>query len=300
VQLESEAIETGISRDIVEAALGGVEPIPRVLELDRRQSKRPAGFCRYLERRLTKTRIARGRRLLAEHAALLDEISREYGVPPRYLVALWGLETNFGDYLGDFPVIPALVTLAYHPRRAELFRREVIAALRILDEGHHPRQGLVGSWAGASGHVQLMPSSFLRFAVDHDGDGRKDIWTSLPDAFATAAHYLRRSGWRSGETWGRQVRLPSTVNGDRDELRRARSLAEWQERGVRRADGGDLPVADLRGTVVLPLRKGGPAFLVYRNYRTFLSWNNSTFFAISLGALADEVSQNASLRVCET
>ena len=291
--LKAEALGRGISRQTVETTLGGVEPIPRVLELDRRQPRAPKDFCGYLERRLTPTRIARGRRVLEEHRELLAEISADYGVPARYLVALWGLETNFGDYLGDYPLIDALVTLARDPRRGDLFREQIFAALQIIDEGHHQHEGLVGSWAGATGQVQLMPTTFLAYAVDRDGDGRKDVWTSPPDALATAAHFLQSAGWRSGETWGRQVRLPA-------ELRRegAKPLAAWQELGVRQIDGSDLPDADLWAEIVLPLRRPGLAFLTYRNYQTFLSWNRSTFFAISVGALADEISGAGSLRAC--
>jgi membrane-bound lytic murein transglycosylase B len=291
--LKAEALGRGISRETVAAALDSVEPIPRVLELDRRQPRAPKDFCGYLERRLTPTRIARGRRVMEEHRDLLAEISADYGVPARYLVALWGLETNFGDYLGDYPLIDALVTLARNPRRAAMFREQIFAALQIIDEGHQRHEDLVGSWAGATGQVQLMPTTFLAYAVDRDGDGRKDVWTSLPDALATAAHYLRRSGWRSGETWGRQVRSPAELGRDG-----AKPLAAWQELGVRRIDGSDLPDADLRAELVLPLRRPGLAFLTYRNYQTFLAWNRSTFFAISVGALADEISGAGSLRAC--
>jgi len=295
---EAEALERGISSQPLEAALDGVELIPRVIELDRRQPTSPRDFCGYLDRRLTETRIARGRRVMKEHRALLAEITADYGVPSRYLVALWGLETNFGDYLGEFPVIASLVTLAYDSRRGDSFREQVMAALRIVDEGHHDPKGMKGSWAGASGQVQLMPTTFLEYAVDYDGDGRKDVWASLPDALATAANYLRQAGWRSGETWGRQVLLPEELRRDAASLRRSRTLANWQQSGVRRIDGGELPVADIRGFVVLPVREPEPAFLVYRNYRTFLAWNNSTFFAISVGALADEIAGAGPLRVC--
>lgn len=291
--LKAEALGRGISRRTVEASLEGVAPIPRVLELDRRQPRAPGDFCGYLERRLTPTRIERGQRVLAEHRELLAGISADYGVPARYLVALWGLETNFGDYLGDYPLIDALVTLARGPRRSAMFREQIFAALQIIDEGHHRHEGLVGSWAGATGQVQLMPTTFLAYAVDRDGDGRKDVWTSPPDALATAAHILRSTGWRSGETWGRQVRLPAALRREG-----AKPLSVWQQLGVRRIDGSDLPEADLRAEVVLPTRQPGLAFLAYRNYRTFLVWNRSTFFAISVGALADEISGAGSLRAC--
>jgi membrane-bound lytic murein transglycosylase B len=299
-KLEDEARQRGISAETLEMTLGDLEPDPRVLELDRRQPGAPGEFCGYLERRLTPTRVARGRRILEEHGALLEQIRQEFGVPPRYLVALWGLETNFGDYTGSYPVIGSLVTLAYDPRRSDLFREQIFAALRIVDEGHYEGKQMLGSWAGASGQVQLMPTTFLEYAVDHDGDGRKDVWTSLPDALASAANYLKRSGWRSGETWGRPVRVPAEIGVRGARRTPSRTLAHWRNRGVTRADGGALPIADLRGALVFPARKLEPAFLVYRNYRTFLTWNQSTFFAISVGALADEISGVGSLQLCDS
>jgi membrane-bound lytic murein transglycosylase B len=212
-------------------------------------------------------------------------------------VALWGLESNFGDYQGDHPLFDALVTLARDPRRGELFRSQIFAALRIVEAGHRPIGALTGSWAGAMGQVQFMPTTFLAYAVDHDGDGRKDIWASVPDALASAAHFLRRSGWRSGETWGRPVRLPDTLHGQ-DGLDRSRRLDDWRSLGVRRADGGELPAASLRGRIVQPVRTPQPAFLVYPNYQTFLSWNRSTFFSISVGALADALVGRAPMVGC--
>jgi membrane-bound lytic murein transglycosylase B len=296
--LEAEARERGISEATLDAALAGVEPLPRVLELDRNQPEGPGDFCRYLERRLTPTRVARGQKVLEEHAELLREVSEVYGVPARYLIALWGLETNFGDYQGEFPVVPALVTLAHDARRAEYFRGEVLAALRILDEGHRPVEDFRGSWAGATGHVQFMPSTFLAYAVDHDGDGRKDLWSSLPDALASAANYLRRAGWRAGEMWGRPVELPPELAEDAARLGNTRPLDQWQLLGVRDLDGGALPGANLHGRIVLPMRAGGPAYLVYRNYGAFLAWNRSTFFAVSVGTLADAIDGRDSLAPC--
>ena len=299
--LESFAVEArgrGISDGTLEASLTGLQPLPRVIELDRSQPKAPSQFCTYLDRRLSETRIARGRRMLREHGPLLERISAEYGVPPRFVVALWGLETNFGDYLGTYPVIAALATLAHEGRREELFRTQLHAALQIVDEGHSSPADLKGSWAGATGQVQLMPTTFLDYAVDYDGDGIKDVWSNLEDAFATAASYLRRSGWRSGETWGRQVRVPDALSVDRPGLADRRQLSEWRRAGVKREDGRSLPDADIRGSLVFPTRSAQPAFLVYDNYRSVLRWNNSTFFAVSVGTLADELSGARTLRAC--
>ncbi|MBT39228.1 MAG: lytic transglycosylase [Deltaproteobacteria bacterium] len=297
-ELEAEAIDRGISQTTVHSALHDIEPIPEIIDHDRDQPKKPSNFCKYLERRLTPTRIARGRRMLKEHAVLLREITATYGVPARYLVALWGLETNFGDYMGEHPVLASLATLAYDPRRGEMFREQIFAALQIIDEGHRSAEGFTGSWAGAVGLVQFMPTTFLEFAVDQDGDGRKDLWTSLPDALASAANYMKRSGWRSGESWGRRVSLPPELERDRATLKRRKPIATWEGLGVRRSDGSALPVAAIRGRIVQPLRGPGPAFLVYRNYETFLRWNNSTFFAISVGTLADELTRAAALGIC--
>jgi membrane-bound lytic murein transglycosylase B len=298
-EFQSEAIERGISEPTVRTALAGIQPNPRVLELDRTQpGGKPSDFCQYMERRLTPTRIARGRRVLAEESVLLAQLTDEYGVPARYLVALWGLETNFGDYTGDYPVIASLATLAHDPRRADLFRRQLFAALRIVDEGHQTAAGYKGSWAGASGNVQFMPTTFLSYAVDHDGDGRKDLWDNRADSLASAANYLRRSGWRTGEAWGRQVTLPEALERDPASLRQRRSLSDWQELGVTKSNGGALPEANMRGRIVQPLRGPGPAFLAYANYEAFLAWNNSTYFAVSVGTFADELGDRSSLRAC--
>ena len=288
----------GVSEATVQAALADVEPLPKVIELDRKQPGKPSEFCGYLQGRLTETRIERGRRILREEAPLLARLTAEYGVPARYLVALWGLETNYGDYTGSFPVVSSLVTLAHDPRRSKLFREQVFAALHILDRGHRPADAFLGSWAGAMGQVQFMPTTFLEYAVDHDGDGRKDLWSSRADALASAANYLRRSGWKKGQTWGRQVRVPDALERNAAKLKQRRSLASWQQLGVRRSNGRSLPSADVRGRIVQPLRGPGPAFLAYPNYDVFLDWNRSTYFAISVGTLADELGKRSSLRAC--
>jgi membrane-bound lytic murein transglycosylase B len=238
--------------------------------------------------------------MLQEHRALLHRVSSEFGVPARIVVSLWGLESNFGDYQGEHQVIGALATLAHDGRRGPLFRKQLLAALRIVDEGHQDPAGLKGSWAGAMGQVQLMPTTFLDYAVDFDGDGRKDIWSSVPDAFASAANYLKRAGWRSGQTWGREVQIPESLSGNRRSLSKPRSLADWRGAGVVRIDGGALPSAGMRGRIVLPAAKSNDAFLVYSNFETILRWNQSIFFGISVGTLADEISETESRRACRS
>lgn len=285
--LEAEALERGFSAETVRLTLDGLEPVPGIVKQDRSQPVKPSDFCEYMSRRLTPTRIARAQLVLEEEAELLAELNAEYGIPARYLVSLWGLETNFGDYMGEYKVVDTLATLAYDPRRGDMFREQVFGALQIIEEGHQEPDRLLGSWAGATGQVQFMPSTFLAYAVDHDGDGRKNLWTSRADALASAANYLRASGWRPGESWGRQVIVPKNLENASSKLRVKRPIDSWQQRGVRRIDGGALPAAKMRGSIVLPRRGPGPAFLVYHNYHTFMAWNRSTFFAVSVGTLAD-------------
>ena len=284
-----EALGLGISGAIFDAAFADVEPIPRVIELDRSQPEVTLTFDQYVERVVPESRIAKGRKLLAEHRDLLEPIGRKYGVPRRFIVALWGIETNFGQYLGGFPVIASLATLAYDGRRSAYFRQELLQALRILEDGHITPEAMMGSWAGAMGQSQFMPSSFVNYAVDHDGDGRRDIWGTQGDVFASAANYLAQAGWRAGETWGRRVTLPAGFDHSLTGLEMKKTLAEWQALGLRRADGSDLPQADISGSVVLPGGKGGPAYLVYNNYRTIMRWNRSFYFATSVGLLADGI-----------
>jgi membrane-bound lytic murein transglycosylase B len=227
--------------------------------------------------------------LLELHAELLAGIEKQYGVQPRFLVAFWGLETNFGDYLGSFPVIGSLATLAHDPRRSDFFRSELLAALSIIDDGHIPASEMFGSWAGAMGQPQFMPSTFVRFAVDADGDGRRDIWHSLPDVFASAANFLSKSGWQGDRTWGREVKLPPDFDLELTGLEVQKNLTAWQILGVRKINGYDLPRVNIEGSLMLPAGHSGPVFLVYNNYRTTLQWNRSDLYAIAIGHLADRI-----------
>jgi membrane-bound lytic murein transglycosylase B len=284
-----EARAKGISDATLHETLDGLQPIPRVIELDRRQPEFTQAFWHYLDSRVTRGRIERGRMLMEQHAPLLAAIEKEYKVQPRFLVAFWGLETNFGDYLGSFPVIGSLATLAHDPRRSDFFRSELLAALSIIDHKDIAAAEMRGSWAGAMGQPQFMPSTFVRFAVDADSDGRRDIWHSLPDVFASAANFLSRSGWQGNRTWGREVRLPPGFDLDLVGLAVKKSLAAWQVLGVRKSNGADLPAVSLNASLILPAGHAGPAFLVYRNYRTILQWNRSDLYAIAVGHLADRL-----------
>lgn len=295
--LRSEAAAQGVSGATLDAALGGLRPLAKVIELDRKQPERTMRFEQYLARVVTDSRVARGRELFRRHGDLFARVGREYGVPGRFIAALWGIETDFGRNTGGFDVVAALATLAHDGRRSAYFRAELLDALKILDQGHVRRADMRGSWAGAMGQCQFMPSSFLRYAVDDDGDGRRDIWGTLPDVVASAANYLRASGWDARWTWGREVRLPpgfdvslARAGAAADAASgAARPLGEWQRLGVRRSDGSDLPRADVAASLILPDGRDGRAFLVYANYDVILRWNRSLYFATAVGLLADRI-----------
>lgn len=303
--LRAEALSRGISRPTVTAALSDLQPLPRVLELDRRQPETIMTLRQYLDRVVVETRVINGRARYAENRALLEEVGRKYGVQPRFIVALWGIETNFGQNQGGFSVIQALATLAFDGRRSSYFRGELFNALKILDAEHIQPSAMVGSWAGAMGQSQFMPSSFLSYAIDHDGDGRRDIWSTRADVFASAANYLKQSGWRNDQTWGREVKLPPNFGATLKAVMPAepppgcranrfisvrKPLSEWQKLGVRRADGGDLPHRpELQAALAVPEGERGPALLVYENFRATLKWNCSILFATAVGTLADRI-----------
>lgn len=288
-KFKTEAREKGISEGTLESAFANVQLIEKVVKLDRKQPEVVQTFQEYIAQRLPQSLIDSGKAMLNEHRPLLEEISRKYGVQPRFIVALWGVETRFGKYTGGFSVIDALTTLAYDNRRADYFRKELLLALRILDENHIALADMKGSWAGAMGQSQFMPSSFVNFAVDYDADGKRDIWTTKADVFASAANYLAKSGWQYDQTWGREVRLPEGFDAALIDLDVAKPMREWEELGVRKTDGSPLPDRQLIGSLVQPKGGNGQTFLVYNNYRTILKWNRSTYFAMSVGFLADRI-----------
>ena len=287
--VRQEARERGLKEATIESALSDISPIKRVVELDRRQPEFKLTLDRYLSRVVSKARIEKGRARLAEHGTLLKEVSAKYKVQPRFIVALWGIETDFGRYLGGFPVIPALASLAYDGRRSAYFRKELFNALTVIDRGHIGAKDMMGSWAGAMGQNQFMPSSFLRYAVDYDGDGRRDIWGTHADIFASSANYLSKVGWRGDQTWGRKVRLPNGFDRALVGLKVRKGLRDWQRLGVRRPDGRDLPARNLRSSILLPGGADGSAYVVYDNFRAILRWNRSNLFATAVGSLADRI-----------
>jgi membrane-bound lytic murein transglycosylase B len=286
LELRLEAAGNGIS-EITLASLDSIEPLKRVLELDNSQPEFVQTFTRYIGLRITKNQVARGQALLAEHSELLEEVRQQHGVQPHYLTAFWAIESNFGRATGGFSVLQALATLAYDPRRASFFRAELLTALQIIDDGHISSDQMSGSWAGAMGQLQFLPSVFYRYGVDGDGDGRIDIWNSLPDVFHSAANFLSNSGWQGDERWGREVLLPSDFDYALAGTETRKSLQQWRDLGISGVNGEALPVADIQASVVLPAGAGGPAFLGYSNYRVTLAYNPSTFYALTVGNLGD-------------
>ncbi len=295
VNFKGHAIKQGISQKNLDMAFKNVRPLTKVIGYDRNQPEFNRTFWTYLNNGVSKARISRGKKLLIKHKKLFAKIYKKYGVQPRFLVAFWGMETNFGDYTGGMPVIASLATLAYDQRRRDFFSKELIHALHILDENHINLKDMQGSWAGAMGQTQFMPSTFVNYAVDGDGDGKKDIWNSLEDIFASSANYLSEIGWDGGKTWGREVKLPSGFDLELIGNNIKKSLSYWQKIGVSRANGNDLPNVDISGSIILPAGHKGPAFMIYDNYNAIMIWNRSHSYALSVGHLSDRLNGKGAL-----
>ena len=287
--LRRQAQAQEIGDKTLKAALEGLEPLQGVLKLERRQPESTLSFAKYLQLVTPQKRLEKGQSLLEQHGKLLEAIAKRYGVQPRFIVALWGLESAFGEKLGDWPAIGALATLAYAGRRPAFFRRQLIEALRILAKGHIAQKDMVSSWAGAMGQCQFMPGNFFPYAVDFDGDGRRDIWHNRGDALASIAHYLDKSGWKADQTWGRQVQMPADFDHRLGGRNVRMTLDRWQVLGLRRLNGQALPKRKLWASLVLPEGNKGRAYLVYDNFRSLLKWNNSTHFALAAGLFADQL-----------
>ena len=286
-QLRAEAFSLGISEKTLLAIDGLEAPLERVLELDNAQPEFIQTFTRYLSLRITPLQINRGQALLRQYAVLLEEVRQRYGVQPHYLISFWAIESNYGRATGGFSVLQALATLAYDPRRADFFRKELLTALKIIDDGHIAVDNMSGSWAGAMGQLQFLPSVFARYGIDGDNDGKIDIWNSLPDIFHSAANFLSQSGWRGDERWGREVLLPSNFDFSLTGTRTRKSLQEWNDLGIIQMNGSPIPIANMQASVILPAGAGGPAFLTYANFRATMAYNPSTFYALTVGHLAD-------------
>lgn len=290
-EFRREAKLKGIHDETLDAALSDVYEDLDVVRLDRNQPESSIAFTQYMKNVVTDLRVKKAREYYALHRTLLNEIARKYQVPAKYILALWGIESSFGAHTGGFNIINSLVTLAYEGRRADFFKEELIHALTIVQKQRINPKDMTGSWAGAMGHSQFMPSSYERFAVDYDGDGKKDIWTSLPDVFASIANYLHQSGWNANETWGRKVRLPKGFDNTLENIAEFRPLSQWSSLGVTAYDGSALPKADRMAALIFANRTSDSegAYLIYPNYNVLLSWNKSRFFATAVGTFADQI-----------
>lgn len=281
------ALKSGISPATYDAAFKGLTPDPEVIEKDSHQPEFTLKPSQYVALTVTDTRMRIGREKLALHEKELDAIEEKYGVDRHVLLAIWGMETNFGGFMGGHNAIRALSTLAYTGRRQKFGRTQLLAALKMVERGHAPPDGVVGSWAGAVGYTQLIPTNFLKFAVDFDGDGKKDLWNSPADALASAANYLARAGWDRGHAWGYEVDLPKRVGKGHEGRRRSRSLARWEKLGVKRVKGQEYPRPGDRAYLYLPAGANGPAFLLLDNFRTIMRYNNAHTYALSVSHLSD-------------
>jgi membrane-bound lytic murein transglycosylase B len=298
--LKAEALSRGVSAAVVERALTGLEPSPTVIERDQTQAEIVLTIDQYVARRLTRAFVRSGAQMTTRHRALLKDIAGKYGVPSRVIVAVWGLESNYGRFSGVRPTIQALATLAWEGRRGAFFRGELMSALEIVDKGYIGLDSLRGSWAGAMGQPQFMPSSYLKWAVDHDEDGDRDIWRSPQDVFASIANYLREHGWTANRTWGREVQLPAggieairkqvalRAEGCRAEreMTVALPLAKWQELGVRTIKKTALPRAEIDASLI---DTGKRAFLVYGNYEALLEYNCAHSYALAVALLSERL-----------
>jgi lytic murein transglycosylase len=285
----------GIGEATLREAFDQVRYLPRVVELDRAQPELTRAVWDYLDGTVSPQRIAAGQDKLLQVRSEADAAAARYGVPPAILVAIWGMESNYGGNFGSTPTIDALATLGFEGRRADWARSELLAALKILDKGDIARDGMIGSWAGAMGQTQFLPSSFLAYAVDADGDGRRDIWNSMADVMASAANFLARAGWQAGQPWGAEVRLPPGFDPARADMAIRQSSAQWAAEGLQGIDGRPLPDF-AEGAILLPAGARGPAFLVGPNFRAILRYNNSTSYALAVGLLSQRIAGGAGVQ----
>lgn len=277
---------SGIDEATLQLAFSNVQLVPRVIDSDRAQPEFTRTVWEYLDNAMSTARITRGQDKLLQLRPEIDAIAARYGVPAEVLVAIWGMESSYGSFVGDIPTIDALATLGFEGRREAWARGQLLAALKILQSRDIDRAQMIGSWAGAMGQTQFLPSNYLAYAVDADGDGRRDLWGSLPDVMASTANLLASVGWQAGQPWGLEVRLPPNFNYARSDVRQTASA--WADEGVQSMDGAPLPaLAD--SSILLAASARGPAFLVGPNFRTILRYNNSTSYALAVSLLAQQL-----------
>jgi membrane-bound lytic murein transglycosylase B len=288
IRLTTKAKEVGVDSAVVDAQIPNLKKVEKVLEYDRNQPEFVTTFPNYYSKRVNDWRINKGKEAMLKHGDFLTELTEQYGIPGHYLLSFWGLETNFGNYKGKMSTLNSLATLACDPRRQSYFTQELMQALKLMDREGLKKDQMIGSWAGAMGHTQFMPSAYMRYAIDGDDDGRINLWDSEKDALASAANFLSQLGWKPGLRWGREVLLPenfdySIVSSSK------REVAYWSSLGVLKADGTELGKSDIPSKLLIPAGHEGPAFLVYHNFNTILRWNNSEFYGIAVGQLANRI-----------
>lgn len=286
-QLRTEAILDGIRPELFDRVFKNLRPRQAVLRLDRKQPEKRLTFLKYRRTRATSYRIQLGVKKYKRQKFLLNKIGQQYGVSPCFILALWGMESSYGHYLGHFPVIQSLATLAYDKRRSKFFRKELLHALHILNEGHVNPSKFKGEWAGASGHPQFLPSSWRHYAVDHNRDGLKDIWNTYADVFASIANYLVKNGWQSDKPWGVEVTAPKNLNPKLINYRATKTVAEWRQLGIHARTSKPLPNDQLNASLIRPY--GGPYFLIFKNFKVIMRWNRSNYYAATIGYMADQL-----------
>lgn len=289
--LKQEATEKGYSKTLIDSAFHELTYRERAVKADKNQPEKKLLLNEYVAKAVPKWKVEKARKLYQENKDVLERVGEKYGVQPRFIVALWGIESNFGSYMGNFNVVEALTTMAYEGRRETFFRKEIFSALDILTEGHINVANMKGSWAGAMGQCQFMPSSFISFAQDGNNDGKKDIWQTEADVFASAANYLKRNGWNDEYTWGREVYAPANIDNNLIGLEKSKgkTLAEWQQLGVLKANKTALPNVDINAWLVQPDDGLNRSFLVYGNYQSLMRWNRSHYFGVAVSTLADHI-----------
>ncbi|GGP39101.1 lytic murein transglycosylase [Shewanella saliphila] len=289
INLQQKAKVAGISQHIIDTTVANLKYVPRVIELDNQQPEFTTTFGDYFEKRVTTWRVEQGRKMLAKHHDLLTQLTHDYGVPGQYIVAFWGLETNFGSYKGSMPVLDSLATLACDPRRSDYFTGELLQALKLKQQYQFDDSKMVGSWAGAMGHTQFMPTNYRKYAVDGDGDGVADLWNSEADALTSAANFLQHLGWQADERWGREVLLPANYSFEYLGSKSTLPLSQWHALNIKKTNGQAISTPDMQAALYLPAGHTGPAFLGYANFNVIMRWNRSEFYAISVGHLADRI-----------
>ena len=294
-EFSASAHAAGISEATLQSAFDNVRFLPRVIELDRAQPEFTRNVWDYLDTAVSAQRISRGQEKLQQLRPQITPIAARYGVPAEVLIAIWGIESNYGTHVGDIPAIDALATLGFEGRREEWARGQLLTALKILQNGDIAREQMVGSWAGAMGQTQFLPSIFTAYAVDEDGDGKRDIWGSVPDVMASTANFVAHSGWQAGQAWGLEVRLPTGFDYARADATVRQSAETWAGEGVKAMDGKPLPaLAD--SAILLPAGARGPAFLVGPNFRTILRYNNATSYALAVSLLAQRLANGPAIQ----